>query len=100
MEKSMWLYSLLAAVLTFSAEGLGRAEVKPGDTITKDNLAQAEELLTPSTRWMVERGMPLLIIETKKVEWPRAYREATEKYAAQVKIAMAALLTGHSVCWR
>ena len=87
MEKSMWLYSLLAAVLTFSAEGLGRAEVKPGDTISKDNLAQAEELLTPSTRWMVERGMPLLIIETKKVEWPRAYREATEKYAAQVKIA-------------
>jgi len=87
MERSVWLYSLLAAVLTFSAEGLGRAEVKPGDTITKDNLAQAEELLTPSTRWMVERGMPLPIIETKKVEWPRAYREATEKYAAQVKIA-------------
>jgi Protein of unknown function (DUF1329) len=87
MEKSMWLYSFLATVLSLTSVGLGRAEVKPGDTITKDNLAQAEKLLTPSTRWMVERGMSMPIIETRKVEWPRAYREATEKYAAQVKIA-------------
>ena len=25
--------------------------------------------------------------ETKRIEWPRAYREATEKYAAQVKLS-------------
>jgi hypothetical protein len=87
MEKSMWLSRLLATVLTLSAVKLGRADVQPGDTISKDTLAQAEELLTPSMRWMVERGMPMPIIETRKVEWPRAYREATEKYAAQVKIA-------------
>jgi len=87
MKKLRPLYTLLAVILAMSAAGLGRADVKPGDTITKDNLAQAEELLTPSTRWMVERGMPMPIIETKKVLWPQAYREATEKYAAQVKLA-------------
>jgi hypothetical protein len=25
--------------------------------------------------------------ETKTVEWPKAYKEATEKYAAQVKLS-------------
>ncbi|MGE0824776.1 MAG: DUF1329 domain-containing protein [Candidatus Binatia bacterium] len=63
------------------------ADVAPGKTITKDNIAQAENLLTPATRWMVERGMPMQIIETKQVKWPKAYQDATEKFAAQVKLA-------------
>jgi hypothetical protein len=36
---------------------------------------------------MVEHGMSIQVIETKRVEWPKAYKEATEKYAAQVIIA-------------
>jgi Protein of unknown function (DUF1329) len=36
---------------------------------------------------MVERGMPMQIVATKKVPWPKAYRDATEKYAQQVKLA-------------
>ena len=31
--------------------------------------------------------MPIPIIESKKVEWPKAYREATEKYSGQVKLS-------------
>ena len=31
--------------------------------------------------------MPISIIATKKVEWPKAYRDATEKYASQVKLS-------------
>ena len=87
MEKPAGLICLLATVLTLNTVGLGHTDVKPGDTVTKDNLDQAEGLLTPSVRWMVERGMSISVIETKKVEWPRAYREATEKYSAQVQIA-------------
>ncbi len=87
MKKIVWLYSLLAAALVLSIAEQGWAEVKPGDTITKDNLAEAEELLTPVTRWMVERGMPMAVIAPKKVEWPQAYKEATEKYAGQVKLS-------------
>lgn len=87
MKRSDCFLSLLALILAFSTTELGWADVNPGDTVTKDNMPQAAELLTPSTRWMVECGMPMQIIETKRVEWPQAYKEATEKYAAQVKIA-------------
>jgi hypothetical protein len=79
--------SFVTILLLAYRAGLSHADVNPGDTITKGNIAQAEALLTPSTRWMVEQGMPMTIIATKKVEWPKAYREATEKYAAQVQIA-------------
>src|SRR5262245_59448662 len=78
---------LVAGLFLNMCSGLGYADVNPGDIITKDTVAQAEALLTPSTRWMVEQGMPMQIIATKKVEWPKAYREATEKYASQVRIA-------------
>jgi hypothetical protein len=80
-------FSLVTGFLLSLHSALADADVNPGDTITKDNITQAEALLTPSTRWMVEQGMPMQIIATKKVEWPKAYREATEKYAAQVQIA-------------
>ena len=84
MKKCMWLFSGLSALLVFSTVW---ADVIPGETITKDNLAQAETLLTPSTRWMVERGMPMTILETEKVEWPKAYKEATDKYSGQVRLS-------------
>ena len=84
MKKRMWLFSGLSTLLVFSTVW---ADVTPGETITKDNLAQAETLLTPSTRWMVERGMPMTILETEKVEWPKAYKEATDKYSEQVMLS-------------
>jgi uncharacterized protein DUF1329 len=87
MKITVWRYNLLISLLVLVSSGVGRAEVKPGDTITKDNIAQAEGLLTPFVRWLVEQGMPISVIETKKIEWPKAYRDATEKYAAQVKLS-------------
>jgi hypothetical protein len=35
----------------------------------------------------VRNGWPMRIVEAKKIEWPKAYREATEKYSSQVKLA-------------
>jgi hypothetical protein len=87
MKNSKFSFGLAMLLLFGLCSGLGYADVNPGDTITKDTIAQAEAFLTPSTRWMVEQGMPMSIIATKKVEWPKAYREATEKYSAQVRIA-------------
>ncbi len=79
--------TLILGIVVFGSVGLGRADVQPGETITKENMTQAEALLTPATRWMVERGMPIQVVETKPVKWPQAYEEATERYAAQVEIA-------------
>ena len=87
MNKSAAHFSFLTALFTICVLHSAHADVKPGDTISKENAAQAEEFLTPSVRWMVERGMIIQVIETRKVAWPQAYKEATEKYAAQVKIA-------------
>lgn len=87
MEKTVWLCRLFLAVLEIGCVKLGWAEVKPGDTITKDNVAQAAELLTPSTLWMIMRGMPMTIRETQKIVWPKAYKEATDKYSGQVKLS-------------
>ena len=63
------LLSLLLTILYLPAA----AEVKPGDIITQETISSAKGLLTPSTRWMVERGMRMTILDTKKVEWPQAY---------------------------
>ncbi len=86
MKKTLLSYYLLTAVFSISLTIKSQADVNPGDTITKENAAQAESLLTPATHWMVEHGMRMSILATKKVHWPKAYQEATEKYAAQVII--------------
>jgi Protein of unknown function (DUF1329) len=87
MRITMWRCNLLIALLVLLSSGVGQTEVKPGDTITKDNIAQAEGLLPPFVRWLVEQGMPIPVIETRKAEWPKAYKEATEKYSGQVKLS-------------
>jgi hypothetical protein len=87
MRKTVWLCGLVAVALVTSTAGLGWAEVKPGDIITQDNMAQAEDLLIPSVQWMLEHGMPIEIIESKEVSWPRAYSAATEQYSGQAKLA-------------
>jgi hypothetical protein len=87
MKKTAWLCSLFSTALVIGSEGSGLGQVKPTDIITKDNLAQAAELLTPATLWMVARGMSMTIRETQKVEWPQAYKEATDKFSHQVKLS-------------
>ena len=59
----------------------------PGDVIDKSNVAKAKDLISPAIEWCVNQGMSMKIIEPKPIGWPKAYREATEKYANQVKLA-------------
>ena len=77
----------LAFVAILFSAAIAVADVQPGDVIGKDNLAAARELVGPGVAWCVEHGMVMKIVPTKKVEWPRAYREATEVNSAQVRIA-------------
>ena len=66
----------------------GWADVKPGDTINKANADQVKDLVSPGVLWCVKRGLPMKIVDYKKIEMPKAYLDATEKYSAQVKIAV------------
>ncbi len=80
-----WLL-LAAALLVTAAARPAPAEVKPGDTITAANVAEAKDLISPGLEWCIRNGWKLRIVETRKISWPKAYREATEKYSAQVKL--------------
>jgi hypothetical protein len=73
---------LAAAVLVPRA----RATVAPGDRITDENVDRVKDLVSPGLEWCIRHGWPLTIGETKRVVWPKAYREATEKYSGQVTL--------------
>src|SRR5712691_12420012 len=81
------------AVVSFLTPTLTVANVKEGDTITKANMNQAGDLLIPGIKWFVERGMPIKVGPYKKVELPKLFKEATEKYSGQVKLSA----DGHEV---
>jgi hypothetical protein len=81
------LIALLTGLVLAVAAVPIAAEVAPGDRITDQNVDKVKDLISPGLEWCIRRGFPLTITETKRIEWPQAYREATEKYAAQVKLA-------------
>ncbi len=91
MQLSRWLRTactlLAAGVVSFAVTGRTYADVQVGDLITKDNMDKAGDLIIPRVKWYVERGMPIKVGPYIKVELPRLYREATEKYSGQVQIS-------------
>jgi hypothetical protein len=63
------------------------AGVSPGDTITKDQADKVADLVSPGNLILVKQGMTMKIVPTDRLEWPPAYKSATEKYSAQVQLA-------------
>jgi len=82
----LWLF-LIAGLVALLPLGIANADVKPGDVITAANVDQAKDLISPGIEWCVKHGMPMKIVETKSIPWPKLYKEATEKYSGQVKLA-------------
>jgi len=73
-----------AVALTFSMLGPAvRADVMPGDKITDQNMDKVKDLISPGMEWCIKRGFPMTIVEPKRIDWPKAYKEATEKYPAR-----------------
>jgi Protein of unknown function (DUF1329) len=77
----------LLALACLPGGGVARADVVPGDKITDQNLDKAKDLLSPGMEWCVKHGWPINVVESKRIDTPKAYKEATEKYAGQVKLA-------------
>ena len=63
------------------------AQVKPGDFITPENAAKVRDLVSPGVNYKVEHGMTMKIIPTSRIDWPPPYKDATEKYSAQVRLS-------------
>ena len=74
-------------VLTMLVAGGARADVAPGDRITDQNIDKVKDLISPGLEWCIRHGWPLTIVAPKHIEWPKAYKEATEKYAGQVRLS-------------
>jgi Protein of unknown function (DUF1329) len=62
------------------------AQVRPGDFITDQNAYKVKDLLPPGTYQRVLHGMSMKIEPTERIDWPPPYKEATEKYSAQVRL--------------
>jgi hypothetical protein len=74
----------MLAVLAFSAPS--NAEVKPGDFITPENASKVQNLVAPGVYYKVQHGMTMKIVPSERVDWPPPYKDATEKYSAQVRL--------------
>jgi hypothetical protein len=77
--------ALVAATLAWGIPA-ARGEVTAGDRIDAESVGKVKDLISPGLEWVISHGFPLTIADTKRIEWPKAYREATEKYAGQVKL--------------
>src|SRR5438067_12808702 len=90
MAKRPGCWLALVSATTFALAILPvavRADVMPGDKITDQNMDKVKDLISPGMEWCIKRGFPMTIVEPKRIEWPKAYKEATEKYSGQVKLA-------------
>jgi len=83
------LATVLALGLTIafvSTPAPAAAQVKPGDTITRNEASKVRELLSPGNLILVKQGMTIKIVPTRRLEWPPPYKSVTEKYSPQVSL--------------
>ena len=61
-------------------------DIRPGETITKDNADDVASLVSPGVLWAVHNGMDMKIVPYERIPIPSEYQKATEKYAGQVTL--------------
>ena len=86
--RRIWLALPTFVVVCFSIlVGSASAQVKPGDMVTQESAVKVRDLVSPGVYYKVERGMSMKIIPTQRADWPPPYKDATEKYSAQVRLS-------------
>ncbi|MFN8625347.1 MAG: DUF1329 domain-containing protein [Candidatus Binatia bacterium] len=78
--------SIPIAAMLWAGTACG-GDVQPGELITKANADKIRHLVSPGVEWCVKHGMTMKIVPYRAVEWNKAYRDATGKYAGQTKLA-------------
>ena len=78
--------ALVIAGAVFFVALAARADVQPGDVISKANIEKVKDLVSPGVEWCLQHGMTMKIKAPREVKLPKRYVEATEKYAGQVKL--------------
>ncbi len=73
----------------FTVTGVAAEEQRPaaGLVIDLSNYTDYDDVIGPGLRWIIQRGVKIPIGEYGPIVLPPPYLEATEKYAAQVKLS-------------
>jgi Protein of unknown function (DUF1329) len=79
--------AVIVAGFALVAAGAALAQVRPGDFITPENATKVKSLVSPGVFYKVQNGMTMKILPSQRVPWPPPYRDATEKYSAQVRLS-------------
>ena len=79
--------AITAMLVGVAISARGFAEVKPGDMVTMQSAAQVKDLVSPGVFYKVQQGMSMKIVPTQRIDWPPPYKDATEKYSAQVQLS-------------
>ncbi len=74
------------AILLLSQASPSFAQVKPGDFITYEKADKIRDLVSAGVYQAATHGMSMKIVPTERVDWPPPYKDATEQYAAQVRL--------------
>ena len=88
--RNLALRSVRGLFAVWACLGLGavaEAQVKAGDTLTKADVDKVKDLVSPGVVFFMKHGMTIKVVDPKPIPWPKAYKEATEKFSAQVKLA-------------
>jgi uncharacterized protein DUF1329 len=59
----------------------------PGTVITAENLERYREALFPTAEYFLRHGMTITVIPYRRWQWTALYKEATEKFASQVRLS-------------
>src|SRR5215469_15961940 len=78
-------FAIFGAVLLVAERGF--AQTKPGDFLDSNNAAKVRELVSLGVYWRVQHGMTMPVTPTQRIDWPPPYKDATEKYSAQVRLS-------------
>jgi len=79
--------SLLAVFIVLTSSTAASADLAPGTVLTKADIDKYSEYLPPSVVKMLEYGMKIEMTKPERCPWPEVFKQATEKYAAQVELA-------------
>ncbi len=77
---------VIVATAAMVLSGVAWGQVKPGDFIGPDNASKVKDLVSPGVYTRIQHGMSFRIAPTERIDWPPPYKDATEKYAAQVRL--------------
>jgi hypothetical protein len=80
------LFSILSAAIVTLSVASARADVVPGDLITKQNAEKIDGMVSEGVKWAVVNGMDMQIVPYRQIPMPSAYLAATEKYASQTSL--------------